>query len=132
MNTVRRIIAKVAATKIRNILSKYFAGLDSSVYSDEAAAGDLILRNLRLKDDAFKNSLGYFSLKRGTIGSLFLSANYLNLSQNPISLKISDIFIVLEEKEFDLHSKLGAEIEKEQEKMKLLTDFFYKQRTVRS
>jgi hypothetical protein len=73
------------------------------------------LENLQIKPTLFDSMPVPFTLHYGKVGRIFIDIPIMNLSSSPLKLEISDVFVFIKPKNFDLWSEkveIDAYIEK--------------------
>ena len=72
MDRIRRVVAKVAASKIKTILSQYFDGFDADTFGENVEAGNILISNLNFKTSAFQDLFSGFEITNGLLTVIIL------------------------------------------------------------
>ena len=92
---------------LNEYLGKYVQGIDRESLKISIYAGDVVLRNLRLKPDALEDLDLPVSVHAGLLGMLRLKVPWKNLGGTPVVVEIDDLYLLIRPRSPDRRDDAG-------------------------
>lgn len=87
---------------LNRFLGTFIEDLDSDQLNISLWSGSVKLENLQIKPTLFDTMPLPFTLHYGKIGKIELEIPVINIASSPLKIKISDVFIFIKPKHFDM------------------------------
>jgi hypothetical protein len=84
------------ASVLNKVLGEFVENMDSSQLNTSILAGDIKLKDMRVKVDAIKQFGFPFNMKSGLIGNINVQIPWRHLTSKPLQVTIEDVYILLE------------------------------------
>ena len=94
---------------LNEYLGKYVEGIDRESLKISIYAGDVVLRNLRLKQDALEELDLPVTVKTGMLGSLTLKVPWNNLGGTPVVVEINDLYLLVRPRDSNAEGERGGQ-----------------------
>ncbi len=109
------MLERIISSVLNTFLGNFIENLDSEQLKISLWSSTVKLENLQIKPTLFDSMPVPFTLHYGKVGRIFIDIPIMNLSSSPLKLEISDVFVFIKPKNFDLWSEkveIDAYIEK--------------------
>ena len=90
---------------LNRFLGTFIENLDADQLNISLWSGVVKLENLQVKPNLFDSMPLPFTLHYGKVGKILLEIPVINIASAPLKIEISDVFIFVKPKHFDLWSE---------------------------
>jgi vacuolar protein sorting-associated protein 13A/C len=94
---------------LNEYLGKYVEGIDRESLNISIYAGDVVLRNLRLKQDALEELDLPVTVQAGMLGSLTLKVPWNNLGGVPVVVEVNELYLLVRPRDSTAEGESGGQ-----------------------
>lgn len=96
------MLEKLISSVLNRVLGNFIENLDADQLNISLWSSTVKLENLQIKPTLFDSMPVPFSLHYGKVGRIFIDIPLLNIASAPLKIEISDVFMFIKPKHFDL------------------------------
>ena len=97
----------LVASALQGLLGAYFVGIESQRLKLDVFSGQLVLRDLPVREDALYSLQQPYRVRWGVVGTLRISVPWQRLGKEPVDIVVEDAYVLLEPiKRWDLQEHL--------------------------